>query len=145
MNKSNDQELVDRWRNQPAPLLPLLNAVHDRDGVISEEAMMAVAKGLKIPIADLFGTVSFYHHFARELPGQKAPRVCTGPVCCLKGGREILSSLESEGASSMPCAGRCDEPVPVLQGHEVLTGTDAGSLESRPSPLPVPNPGGAEE
>ena len=140
-----NQELIDRWRDAPAPLLPLLHAFHDRDGFLSEEAMRQVVRGLKIPLADLFGTVTFYHHLSRTPPGQSAPRVCTGPVCCMRGGEKILEALRNDGATPMPCAGRCDDPVPVLKGHTVLVGTSPDTLEARRSPLPPPNPGGVEE
>ncbi|MBI1928910.1 NAD(P)H-dependent oxidoreductase subunit E [Candidatus Poribacteria bacterium] len=145
MKVPTNQELIKRWRDEPAPLLPLLHAFHDRDGFISEEALRDIARGLKIPLADLFGTVTFYHHFSRTAPGQSAPRVCTGPVCCLRGGKELLEALDVDGAIPMPCAGRCDDFVPVLKGHQVLIGTSPDALEAKPSPLPPPNPGGFEE
>ena len=141
----SDQELIDRWRHEPAPLLAVLHAVHDRDGYLSEGAMRAVAKGLRIPIADLYGTITFYHHFARDPDRRAAPRVCTGPICRLAGADALLERLGNEGATPMPCAGRCDEPIPVLRGDEVRIGTASGNLETRPSPLPPPNPGGIEE
>ena len=146
-----NQELIDRWRGEPAPLLPMLHAFHDRDGFLSEDTIKAVATSLRIPLADLYGTITFYHHFARqepgesEPPGRAAPRVCTGPICCLVGGNEILDALKGDGAKPMPCAGRCDEPVPVLRGSQLLVGGDADGLEARPSPLPPPNPGGLAE
>ena len=140
-----DQELVERWRSEPAPLLPLLHAFHDRDGFISDESLRHAARGLKIPLADLFGIVTFYHHFSRTAPGQGAPRVCMGPVCCLGGGKEIIENLKAEGAAAMPCAGRCDDIVPVLEGHSVRVGAKSDTLEARPSPLPPANPGGIEE
>ncbi|MDQ3247705.1 MAG: NAD(P)H-dependent oxidoreductase subunit E [Chloroflexota bacterium] len=145
MALATNQALIDAWRNEPAPLLPLLHAFHDRDGYLSEEAIRAIAQGLRLPLADLFGTITFYHHFHREPQGLHALRVCTGPVCCLQGGKEILAALHAQGATAMPCAGRCDEPVPVLQGHRVLIGTSAAELTYKPTPLPVPNPGGIEE
>ncbi|MBI07818.1 MAG: hypothetical protein CMM54_12645 [Rhodospirillaceae bacterium] len=140
---ATNQELIEQWWKEEAPLLPLLHAFHDRDGFISEEAIRAVADGLKIPVAEVFGTVTFYHHFARKAPGQAAPRVCTGPACKYLGAPELLKSLE--GATPMACAGRCDDGVPVLQGHEVRVGRTADSLEKTPSPLPPPNPGNVEE
>jgi len=145
MTNSTNQALIDQWRHEPAPLLPILHGFHDRDGYLTEEAMRDVATELRIPLADLYGTVTFYHHFAREAPGQSAPRVCTGPVCAMRGGNEILEALKSEGATPMPCAGRCDGPVPVLKGHSVYIGTEADGLQTQPSPLPAPNPGGIEE
>ena len=142
---STNSDLIAEWHDAPAPLLGLLHAFHDRDGFISEESLRDIAVGLRIPLAELFGTVTFYHHLAREAPGQAAPRVCTGPVCRLQGGLEILNALKSEGATEMPCAGRCDDCVPVLKGHQVLTGKDVGTLSVQPTPLPPPYLGDSEE
>jgi len=130
----SDDDIIARWKEEPAPLLPMLHDFHDRDGYLSEEALRAVAQGLRIPIADLFGTVSFYHHFSREPGGLEAPRVCTGPICKMHGADALLGALD--GATAMPCSGRCDEPIPILRGHDTLIGLSAESLESRPSPLP---------
>ena len=138
---SPNQKLIEFWRDEPAPLLPLLHAIHDRDGYLSDDALREVAEGLRIPIADLFGTVTFYHHFSRTPPGREGFRVCTGPICCLNGAEELLKSL-GENARSMPCSGRCDQPIPVLKGDQTLIGK---RLEPLPGPLPRPNPGGREE
>jgi NADH-quinone oxidoreductase subunit F len=145
MNSPTNQEIIAQWQAQPAPLLPLLHAFHDRDGYLAEDALRAVAQALRIPLADLYGTTTFYHHFAREMGGLHAPRVCTGPVCRLRGSDQLLAALADQGATAMPCAGRCDEPIPVLQGHHYLVGAPDGALIERPTPLPPPNPGGMEE
>lgn len=142
---ATNQALIAQFREAPAPLLAVLHAFHDRDGFISEAALRDIAVGLRIPLAELFGTLTFYHHFASEAPGKNAPRVCTGPVCRLKGGLEILDALKSEGGTPMPCAGRCDDAVPVLKGDEVLTGRNVDALAVHPTPLPPPNPGIHEE
>ena len=147
MADATNEELIEQWKNQPAPLLPLLHAFHDRDGYLSDGALRAVSDGLKTPLADLYGTVTFYHHFSRTPGGLEAPRVCTGNICCMRGGNEILETLKSQGqaAAEMPCSGRCDEPVPVLTGHTTLAGTSADNLKPTPSPLPAPYPGENEE
>ena len=145
MAKTTNKEIIEFWRDKPAPLLSVLHDFHDRDGFISDEVMRQVSVGLKVPLAELFGTVTFYHHFSRMPPGQDAPRVCMGPVCLLRGSKGILNQLEKDGAVPMPCAGRCDDTVPVLKKGQVLTGLDSGTLSIQPSPLPEPNPGGAEE
>ena len=120
----------------------MLHAFHDRDGWLTEDALRSVSDGLKIPLAELFGTVTFYHHFSREALGREMPRVCDGPVCRFRGAHELIEQLS---AKPMPCAGRCDGPVPVLKGTEVLIGNSADNLKPEPSPLPPPNPGGIEE
>ena len=140
-----DQDIFDRWKGEDAPLLPILQAFHDRDDHISEDAIRSISTSLKIPVAELFATVTFYHHFSRELPGKNAPRVCTGNVCSMNGGKELLDSLKQEGATAMPCAGRCDDMIPVIRGDQVYVGKTATQLINRTSPLPAPNPGKTEE
>ncbi len=139
------REILDRWRAQPAPLLPILHAVHERDGHLAEDALREVSEGLRIPLAELFGDITFYHHFSRAPGGHAAPRVCTGPVCRRRGGDELLRALEREGATSMPCAGRCDDPIPVLRGNASYVNAADGTLTTRPSPIPPENPAGIEE
>ncbi|MEE2813884.1 MAG: NADH-ubiquinone oxidoreductase-F iron-sulfur binding region domain-containing protein [Verrucomicrobiota bacterium] len=141
-HRTADCSLIDQWRNEPAPLLPVLHAFHERDGFLSEMTIRVVSAELKIPLAELFGTVTFYHHFSREAPGRDLPRVCDGPVCRFYGAPRLTEELN---AKPMPCAGRCDGPVPVLQGDEVLTGSSVDQLKTDSSPLPPPNPGEIEE
>ena len=143
MATSSNGHIIDTWYDQPAPLLPVLHAYHDRDKYLSDTAIAEVAAGMKIPLAELFTTITFYHHFSRSQPGQTAPRVCTGPICCLRGSRKLLDSLDS--ATPLPCSGRCDEPIPVLIGHDTKVGTPDGPLRQVPSPIPAPNPGKCEE
>ena len=140
MTTPSDADLLANWRDESAPLLPLLHAFHERDGHLSEEALRTISDDLRIPIADLFGTVTFYHHFARKPGGRGHPRVCTGPVCALRGADELLAGLP--GALPMPCPGRCDEPIPVLERDQVRCGATVAELQTGPSPLPPdPRPG----
>jgi NADH:ubiquinone oxidoreductase subunit F (NADH-binding)/NADH:ubiquinone oxidoreductase subunit E len=142
---SKNQAIIDQWKAEPAPLLGVLHAFHDRDGHLSEDAIKAISSGLKIPLAELYGTITFYHHFSQQSPGQAAPRVCTGPVCCLRGSDQALSKLKERGGTPMACAGRCDDPIPVLEGHRFLVASADGTLAERPTPIPPINPGGIEE
>ena len=105
MNLSTkDQSIIDQWKAEPAPLLGALHAFHDRDGHLSEDVIKAISSGLKIPLAELYGTITFYHHFSQQAPGQAAPRVCTGPVCCLRGSDQALSKLKERGGTPMAMA-----------------------------------------
>ncbi len=144
MEGSSNEEILARWRDQPAPLLPVLHAFQERDGYLSEEALRVVSRELRIPLAELYGTVTFYHHLARDKGGGASPRVCTGPVCALRGAWEVLEALGPEGARPMPCAGRCDDPIPVLKNGETWIARPGRPWERRPSPLPPPHPPGVE-
>ncbi len=146
-SRPTDLELIERWRGRSGPLLPLLHEFHARDGHLSESALSAVSGGLKIPIAELYGTVTFYHHFAREPGGHARPRVCTGPVCALRGAEGVITELRArdERPTAMACPGRCDLPVPVLRGDSVFEGRPGTGLDPSPSPLPPPPVEGVTE
>ncbi len=134
-----NEAIFARYLNEPAPLLPILHAFHDRDGYLSEAALREVSAALKQPLADLYGTVTFYHHFSQTPGGLHKPRVCTGNLCCLRGGRELYEMLKPLGATEMPCSGRCDElGIPVLQGHTTLVGSFPQNLVPAASLLPPP-------
>jgi len=135
---AGDEEILKTWRDAPAPLLPLLHAFQERDGHLSPEVLEKIGRTLRIPAAELHGTVSFYHHLFLEAPGNRRPRVCDGPICRLHGSTALLSELADRGARPMACAGRCDQPIPVLAGGRLLIGACAEDLAERPSPLPPP-------
>jgi NADH-quinone oxidoreductase subunit F len=142
MSAPTDQALFERWRDAPAPLLPLLHAFQARDGYLSDDALCAIARALRVPLADLYGTVSFYHHLRRRPAETATPRVCTGPICALHGAEALCAALN---ATPMPCAGRCDQPIPVLQQDQLWIATADGARALLPSPLPPPNPVDSQE
>src|SRR5689334_10414508 len=105
--------IVEKFRNEPAPLLPILHALQERDGFLREAALLVVADRLKIEPGDLYGVVTFYHHFrlSAEHPGAE---YCDGPACRLhleNGGEAQLAAALGGKAEAMPCPGRCDRPV----------------------------------
>ncbi len=139
------EKIIEEWRTQPAPLLGMLHAFHERDLKITEEAILAIAKALRIPKAELFGTVTFYDHLSMESGSHDDLRICTGPICSLKGSQEILKAMQGDGARSMPCSGRCDVPIPALRGNRTYQIAPDAIVPTPETPRPIPNPGGLEE
>ena len=143
MTITTDKQILEHWRDEPAPLLPLFHAFCERDSFVSATAVQCIAGALKLPVAEVFGTLTFYHHLGREEGAHSQARVCTGPICKMHGADTLLR--ETEGAIPMPCAGRCDEPIPIISGNRVLTGAPGMAPAYRSSALPPPNPGGIDE
>ena len=66
MTVATDEQILERWRTEPAPLLPLFHAFCERDGFVSSAAVRSIAAALNLPLAEVFGTLTFYHHLGRE-------------------------------------------------------------------------------
>src|SRR3990172_8908578 len=99
-----------------APFLPALHASRLRNGTVTADAIRSLAERLGMPLADLFGAVSFYHY---PTMGDQAPltrAVCRGPVCSLAEKPPL-----GEDVPSIPCPGRCDHPVPQYDGERFFT------------------------
>ena len=143
MTVATDEQILERWRTEPAPLLPLFHAFCERDGFVSSAAVRSIAAALNLPLAEVFGTLTFYHHLGREQGAHAQPRICTGPICSMRGAHALLQATEK--GVPMPCAGRCDDPIPIISGNRVRIGAPGMPPIERSSPLPPPNPGGAEE
>lgn len=67
----SNEAIIEQWSDKDAPLLPVLHAFHDRDDYLSDDAIKFISKALKIPVAELYATITFYHHFSREEKGKK--------------------------------------------------------------------------
>lgn len=93
-------------------LLPILHAIQQQHGHISDAAIRAVAQELNLTRAEVFGVVSFYHDL-RRTPGQRHTlKVCRAEACQAVGGRAVWAAA-SAGASadvtveSVFCLGNC--------------------------------------
>ena len=142
----------------PAPFLELLHDFQARDGYLSSEAMEEMARGLEMPLADLYSAASFYHYVRTE-PDPAAPvGVCEGPVCRLLTGEEAKRRLRQRLAigpngrsddgryryQGVACPGLCDSaPALFLDGHfhAGQEGAPTWPLPDGRSPLPYPASG----
>ena len=75
------QSLVDRHADLPGALLPMLHAIQDEFGHVSEQAVPVIAKGLNLSRAEVHGVITFYHHFRSHAPGRHVVQVCRAEAC----------------------------------------------------------------
>ena len=88
-------EYIKTWKDKPGNLIMILHKVQEEQGYISKEAGKKVAKLLNVPLAKIYGVVTFYHYFRLEKPGKHNIKICMGTACYLKGGEDILNELEN--------------------------------------------------
>ena len=87
---------VDEWKDKPGNLIMVLHHVQQEFGYISREAAEEVSRRLDIPLAKIWGVVTFYHFFKLNKPGKYNIQVCLGTACYLKGGDIIIEELEKQ-------------------------------------------------
>jgi NADH-quinone oxidoreductase subunit E len=89
--------LRPRYPTTEALLLPVLHiAQREWGGWLPDEAIAAVAAELELPVARVYGVVTFYDLYHQKPVGRHRIRVCTNLSCQLRGSEEIMETLRQE-------------------------------------------------
>ena len=112
-------------------LIPLLQAVQDEFGYISEEAVASIGSHLSLPTSKVYGLATFYNQFTFSPRGLYHVIVCNGSSCHMGGAGELLNEVTklleiSDGETTrdgrfslevQSCIGACGQsPVMSVNG-----------------------------
>lgn len=85
---------IKKWKNEPGNLIMVLHCVQEEFGFIPRQAAFEVAAELEVPLAKIYGVITFYHLFKLTKPGKNQIAVCMGTACYLKGGQDLIDECE---------------------------------------------------
>ncbi len=125
--KNEMEEIIKRYPDRQSALLMILHRLHNEEGFISDNMIMALSEFLKIPPANIKGMVTFYTMFNRKPVGKYHIQVCRNLSCSLMGAEHIIDFLKrklgiDEGEttkdglftlSTVECLGSCGT-APVM-------------------------------
>lgn len=89
------QTTMRRHGYSPHALIETLHSVQSAFGYLDEASLRYVAQSLRVPLSRVYGVATFYNLFTLKPQGAHSCVVCLGTACYIKGGQQILSSLES--------------------------------------------------
>ncbi len=124
-------------------LIEHLHLINDRHGALYERHLVALARLMNLPMAEVYEVASFYHHFEvlrdADGPPRLVLRVCNGLSCCMAGADALLAELPGRLSAAghgdvrvqaAPCVGRCEQaPVAVVHQCPVPRATLGAVLE----------------
>ncbi len=94
--KDHIRELLGRYRDRRAALIPALWVAQREFGWVSREAMQLVAAELDIPEAWVYSTATFYTMFNKRPIGKNHIQVCTNIACYLRGADDLMDVVKQE-------------------------------------------------
>jgi NADH-quinone oxidoreductase subunit E len=125
--------LLDQLGVRPAcNLIGVLQEVQDRFGYLPPHGLREISRRMKVPLSRVYGVVSFYAQFYTKPRGRHAIRCCRGTACHVRGGRNVISTVEkvlgiadgqttddmSFSFETVACLGACAlSPVTVIDGR----------------------------
>jgi NADH:ubiquinone oxidoreductase subunit E len=145
----------------PAPhrrdlLIEHLHKLNDAYRCLHDRHLVALAKEMNIPMAEVYEVATFYHHFEvvkGDASGDgKAPgltvRVCDGLACEIAGAQDLLARLPALLGNAdvrvlaAPCIGSCEQapavavhqcPVPYATVESVVLAVNTASAQHPPA------------
>lgn len=100
------QEIIAKYKDTRGALIPVLHEAQDVYGYLPLEVQREISTGLNIPLAEVYGVVSFYTQFSINPKGEYKINVCMGTACYVKGANEILDKFRTRLAVDV---GECTE------------------------------------
>ncbi len=137
------EELLKQYKPEKDNLIQILNSVQEHYGYIPEHAQMDISEYLKMPMAEIYGVITFYSRFTLKPKGKYNIAICLGTACFVKGSEKIMDRAKerlkiepgettTDGLFSLEetrCVGACGlAPVFTVNG-EVYGGATVQKLD----------------
>ncbi len=133
---------IEEWKAKPGSLIMILHKIQETFGYIPREAAEKLSRMSDIPLARIYGVVTFYHFFKTTKPGKHKISVCLGTACYLKGGQDLIEEARSilsleegevteDGLFSIDpvrCVGCCGLAPVITIGNDVYGKVTADQL-----------------
>ncbi|HIT71114.1 MAG TPA: NADH-quinone oxidoreductase subunit NuoE [Candidatus Scatovivens faecipullorum] len=88
------QEMLQKYDKDKSNLIQILNEVQEYYGYVPEKSQLAISEYLSIPMAEIYGVVTFYSRFTLKPKGKYHIAVCLGTACFVKGSEKILDRVK---------------------------------------------------
>ena len=127
--------IIARHKGEKGAIMPCLQEAQEVYGYLPVEVQTMIAKGLEVPLEEVFGVSTFYSQFSLTPKGKYNISVCLGTACYVKGAAGVLDAISKslgiqpeectqDGMFSLPacrCVGACGL-APVMTVNDEVYG-----------------------
>jgi NADH-quinone oxidoreductase subunit E/NADP-reducing hydrogenase subunit HndA len=128
------KEICKSFNNAPGELINVLHKTQEHFGYLPAEIQEVVAENLNVPVAKVYGVVTFYSFFTMTPKGQYPISLCTGTACYVRGAEKVLEELKKVlnvnvgettpdgkfSLSCLRCVGACGLAPVVMVGDKTF-------------------------
>ena len=87
-------KVIDSYKGKQGSLIMVLHAAQGIYGYLPLALQEFIANRMGVPLAEVYGVVSFYAFFTTKERGKHVIRVCMGTACYVKGAQKLIDSLQ---------------------------------------------------
>jgi NADH:ubiquinone oxidoreductase subunit E len=85
--------ICDRYADETTPLMMILSDIQKEYGYIPLEVQELVSERTGIPVAEIYGVVTFYSFFSLTPKGKYVIGCCLGTACYVKGAQMVIDKF----------------------------------------------------
>jgi NADH-quinone oxidoreductase subunit E/NADP-reducing hydrogenase subunit HndA len=87
------EEIIARYQDERTPLMMILSDIQNEYGYIPLDVQEIISEKTGIPVAEIYGVVTFYSFFSLKPKGKFVVGVCLGTACYVKGSQQVLDKF----------------------------------------------------
>ena len=88
------KDLFETYRPEKDNLIQMLNEIQEHYGYVPMWTQKELSNYLNVPMAEIYGVVTFYSRFSLKPKGKYNISVCLGTACFVKGSQKIMDRLQ---------------------------------------------------
>ncbi len=126
------KEICNSFNKDPQELINILHATQEHFGYLPAEVQEVISAETGVPVAKIYGVVTFYSFFTMTPKGKYPISICMGTACYVRGAEKVLDEFKKElglqvgqtskdgkfSLSSLRCVGACGLAPVVLIGDK---------------------------
>jgi len=126
------KEICSSFNNDPQELINVLHKCQEHFGYLPAEVQEVVSQELVVPVAKIYGVITFYSFFTMTPKGKHPVSICMGTACYVRGAEKVLDEFKKElglqvgqttsdgkfSLSSLRCVGACGLAPVVMVGDK---------------------------
>jgi len=93
------KEICSSFNNDSQELINVLHGCQEYFGYLPAEVQEVISEDLCVPVAKIYGVVTFYSFFTMTPKGKHPISICMGTACYVRGGEKVLDELRKNWVS----------------------------------------------
>ncbi len=86
-------EVIEAYKDDPGAVMPVLQGAQEIYGYLPIEVQTMIAKGLNVPVEEVYGVSTFYSQFSLSPKGKYNISICLGTACYVKGAGDLMNKF----------------------------------------------------
>lgn len=88
--------IINENRTKKGALMSVLHKAQNLFGYLPIEVQRIISEGLNIPLAEVYGVVTFYSQFTLVPKGKYEIGICLGTACYVRGAQDLVDEVKKE-------------------------------------------------